>query len=72
MIVFESRNRKDLNFLIDTYPELLFRYERLLRNDYSKTYLNFIKSEILVSEIDDHFIAKRSNSYKLSFNNASM
>jgi len=72
MIVFDSKNRRDLNFLIDNYPELRFRYERLLRNEYSKSYSNFIHNEIMTSEFDDdNFNATRCNSHKFSFNNSS-
>jgi serine/threonine protein kinase len=71
MIIYESHERKDLNYLIENYPELRSRYERLSRNIYALSYSNFIKLEILSSEYDDHSISKRSNSYKFSFNNSS-
>lgn len=68
MIAFESINRKDLNYLIDNYPELRFRFEKLSRNEYARSYSSFFKSETLISELDDNIISKRSDSCKLSFN----
>lgn len=67
MIAFDPFKRKELDYLIQNYPELKTRYEKLSLNEYTKTYTNYIIREDIEHELEDKMIAKRSNSYKFSF-----
>lgn len=79
MITVDLASRRDLQYILENYTELRIRFESLKKNEYNKSYLNFIKSGLVKDENNSNnnneeeadFPIKRTDSslsHKISFN----